>query len=181
MVNAYAGSNLDEKLYFMSPYNIPSHLEKTFQIREYRTVQINNLFVGLSLLHGAGVSYVKIHDTPHYLYARHVIHGEPIESNHGYSDYQHYASVNDGACTEYEFFKLIQSISKNSYDHNECPILVFRTWRRQFPLNRWDIADGFHRLAVIAALDQARLTVATLRQRITFVERLARKLMRKHD
>ena len=167
--------------YSVSYYELPLHLEKTFRIRGYCTVELDNLFVGLSLLHGAGISYVRIRDTPHYIFARHVIHGEPAKANHGYSNYAHYASINDGVCAEQEFTKLIWSISDDPYDHKKSPILVFRTWRRVLPLNRWDVADGFHRLAALAALGQEELTVATLRQRKTLVERLVGKLMREHD
>ena len=164
----------------MSQFKIPSFLENSFRIHKYRTVEIDNLFVGLLAMQGAGISYVKIYDTPHYIFAKHVISGEPIEANHGYRSYDHYASINQSARTEKEFIKLIESISEISYDHKKRPVLVFRTWRRMYPLNRWEVADGFHRLAILAALGHERLTVATLRPKYTVVKRISGRLKGKH-
>ena len=164
----------------MSQFQIPPFLENSFRIHKMRTVDIDNLFVGLLLLNGTGIKYVKIFDTPHYIFAKHIISGEPMQANHGYRSYEHYASVNDGACSEKDFIKLIQSIGEASYDHVASPVLVFRSWRRLLPMNRWDVADGFHRLAVIAALDHESLRVATLRPKHSVGKRIADRLKGKH-
>ena len=160
---------------------MPSHLESTFQIRGYRSVALDNLFVGLSLPDNDRVAYVMVRDTPHFLFASHMIHGRSIRPIHGYRNYEHYAAINDDVCTQREFINLINTIRDNSYNHRESPILVFRSWRRMFPLNRWDVADGFHRLAILAALGQERLMVGILRRKHNMVVRAWRAATRRHE
>ena len=50
----------------------------------------------------------------------------------------------------------MQSIQLNGFNPEYAP-LAFRSLKRVYPLNRYDIADGHHRAAVLAALGETNI------------------------
>ena len=157
----------------MPDQTIPSFLERTFRVHDRRIVDIDRLYVGVRPPEGGAARYQPVNATPHYKFARHVLTGAPVESACGYDSYAQYASLHIHQGTEEQFVQLIEGVRTNGYDVENKPILVYRLWRRPWPPTRWDVADGFHRAAVLAALGQQRVTVVTLRQK----KRLHRRLM----
>ena len=151
---------------------MPLFLKDNFILQDYRIVHIDDLFVGLAPISGGNAFYVKITQTPHYMFVRSKLFGEPGKPAHGYLDYAHYVSVNPRNDAVKSFSTLIESIKDSGYDSAINPIFVFRSWRRLFPLKRWDVADGFHRLAVLAALGKNAVPVVTLRSNKSIAERI---------
>ncbi len=151
---------------------LPLFLDKDFIIKENCTLELPVLYVGLLHIVAGLPQYVSVFDTPHYFFARHVLFGERIKPISGYLDYAHYAKVNSHAWSENKFVGLISSISESGYKFEQHPIFVFRHWRRPLPIGRWDMDDGFHRLAVLAALGKTEISVRTLRAKNTSMNRL---------
>ncbi|HRS10915.1 MAG TPA: ParB/RepB/Spo0J family partition protein [Sedimentisphaerales bacterium] len=144
---------------------LPVFLADRYQFHDYRVISMHRLYVGLLPTSGHKPTYVSVIRTPHYAFARQVLTGEAAAPVAGYDDYQQYASRHRRTSSPRAFEDLIASIRTNGYDAEEHPILVFRFWRRPWPLTRWDVADGFHRLAVLAAMGETKVRVATLKPR----------------
>lgn len=157
--------------------SLPDYLRDDYECWRYVTVDSDRLFVGLRLCQGDRTQYVPVTETPHYVFARHVLLGDRIRPVSGYADYSHYRSVLPHPCTEEQFTELIESIRRHGYDESR-PIAVFRSWRRPWPLGRWDVADGFHRLAILTVLGHRRLNVVVLRRRQSIWGRILLHLRR---
>ncbi len=162
----------------MSRNLIPLFLTENFDFDEFDTVEISRLYVGLLPSSGGKAEYYSIRQTPHYVYARHILNKKKITHTNGYESYEQYVSANHPSKSVDRFSKLCMEIVSNGYDWRNRPIFVFRNYSRPFPFDRWDVADGFHRLAILAALGEERLIVAKLRSKYTVVERFIRRLKR---
>lgn len=152
--------------------HLPLFIADNYECVEYKTIDIDNLNVGLLTPGGEKIKYVPIWETPHFLFAQQ--HSTNIPSSsivNGYEDYAHYISLHEQGHTTDKFIKIINSIRIDGYDYVEEPILVFKNWKRQWPMNRWDVADGFHRLAVLAALGENQIKVLTLRYKRNLFQR----------
>jgi hypothetical protein len=156
---------------------IPEFLMSEFIFDDFDYVDVKNLYVGLLSISENCVIYVPVHKTPHYVFARNVIFNEKTHSISGYEHYKHYSEKNPDACSEKRYISLIKDIANNGYDWKNRPILVFQNWRRPFPRARKDVADGFHRLAVLAALGENKVCVGTLRYKHNVVCRMKRKFV----
>jgi hypothetical protein len=155
---------------------IPEFLMSEFCFDDFDLVDIINLYVGLVSVSGDCVVYVPVYNTPHYVFVRNVIYNEDICPAAGYQNYKHYLKTNPSACSERQFMRLIKDITDNGYDWKNRPILVFRNWRRYFPRGRRDVADGFHRLAVLAALGENKIKVGVLRYQHNVLSRMKKRL-----
>lgn len=155
---------------------IPKFLAPDLCFNAFELINISNLYVGLRPVSGGRVFYVLVFKTPHYVFARNVLLKENIYPVSGYRSYRQYSEINPRTCSEKQFVGLIKDITENGYDWKNRPILVFRHWRRLFPLGRWDVADGFHRLAVLAALGEKKIKVGTLRYKYNAGARVKRCL-----
>lgn len=171
--------NVQEDCFSLSELDLPEFLKSTYISSDRCTVHINRLYVGLLSISGGLVNYVHVYDTPHYTFVRQILEGDVKGSISGYRDYDNYRSIHSHACSNEAFRKLIISIEKNGYDYENRPILVFRSWRRPWPLNRWNVADGFHRLAVLAAMGERYIHVATLKQKKNIFHRFTDRMMRR--
>lgn len=162
------------------PYlDLPPSVERIFAMDGFRSVDIGHLFVCLWLPQGNRKAYVPIVGTPHYAFVRQVLTGQAAWPARGYDSYAQYIRLHPHPCTEERFMQLIDSFKENGYDAQTRPILVFRSWRRPWPLARWDVADGFHRLAVLAAMGERCVQVATLQQKGNVLTRFAGRLIRR--
>ena len=159
--------------------NLPDFLYKCFKFSSFRNVNLDIIFVGLLPIGGGRAKYVPVTETPHFMLARYILLGESIETVRGYKDYAHYIAVNPRINAENNFSKLIKSIRDIGYDPEKGPILVFRSWRRLFPLKRWDVADGFHRLAILAAIGERSVLVGELRTKRSLIRRLRDRFCQK--
>jgi hypothetical protein len=155
---------------------IPEFLATEFCFDAFDLINISNLYVGLRPVSGGRVVYVLVYKTPHYVFARNVLFKEDLYSVSGYRSYKQYSEINLRTCSEKQFVGLIKDITDNGYDWKNRPILVFRHWSRLFPLGRWDVADGFHRIAVLAALGEKNIKVGTLRYKYNAGARVKRRL-----
>lgn len=155
---------------------LPIYLESKFKFHGFRTVRIQHLFVGLRPIAGGNARYVSVNETPHCIFVRHILYGEPLRSVHGYTGYGHYISINPHPCTEEVFIELTQSVVERGYQWDISPILVVRSWRRPWPICRWDVMDGFHRLAILAALNEKSLKVATLKPKKPILQQVMDRL-----
>jgi len=155
---------------------IPYFLKKNFIFNKYYQANINDLFVGLLSISSRNPVYKSIFETPHYTFAKKTIFGINLKDTSEYKSYKHYSMINAHACSEKKFIKLIENIVENSYDWENKPILVFKNWRRPLPLNRLDVADGFHRLAILAALDQKLIKVGLLKYKHDILTRLKKNI-----
>jgi hypothetical protein len=155
--------------------DLPDFIKEEFKIFDRRKVKLSTLYVGLISIDSGVLQYVPVTQTPHYYFVRQELFGEKIGPVSEYRNYQHYADVNAHACSQDNFKRLIHSIRLDKYNYEQWPILVFRYWRRPLPLFRWDVADGFHRLAVLAALGYKYIEVTTLRPKYCVVNRVFRR------
>lgn len=153
-----------------SQIDLPIFLKEKFQIHKRKVVSINKLFVGLK--NNKGISYVHILNTPHYWFAKKVIDKEETKIYNDINYYQKYINQYPDSRSEEKFLKLINSIQKYGYNFKSSPILVFRSIKRPVPICRWDLADGFHRLATLAALGTLKVEVITLKRKHSFFRRV---------
>lgn len=151
---------------------LPEYLKKKWQIDKNGVVDLSLLYVGLVVSGKDKTVYVNIVESPHYMFARYVLFGEEYNTVSGFESYDQYALFSHHACTEALFVELVCSIIRNGYQFECNPILVYRHWRRPFPLGRWDVADGFHRLAILAALGFKRIPVCFLSRRENICQRI---------
>jgi len=142
-----------------------NYINDEYRPGKYKTANISSLYVGCKSIVSGKVEYVRVTETPHFLFASNALHGTPISSALGYTNYAHYISVNWHPCSEDDFTNLITSIKEKGYDNKNYPILVHKSLRRPWPLDRMDVIDGFHRLAVLAALGEKKITVFTMLRR----------------
>ncbi len=161
----------------MNKIELPSFLENTYHFKDYRVVDIYCLYVGLLSVNSDKTKYVSIFETPHFMFANYIIHGTLVKAVHGYKDYLHYRSIHQQSHTEEGFKQLIENIMTVGYDYEKKPILVFRYWKRLLPIGRWDVADGFHRLAVLAALGKQKIRVATIVNNINILHRALKRAL----
>lgn len=159
---------------------IPAFLAGTFRCHDYRVVDMKCLYVGVKPLTGGEAIYGPVTATPHYMFVRHVLTGDHVRPVHGYDSYSQYISLHPHPGTEDRFIELIESFRANGYDFENRPILVFRSWRRPWPINRWDVADGFHRLAILAAMGERHIQVAILKQKNNIFHRFAGRIIRRY-
>lgn len=143
----------------------------------YRLVSIHMLYVGLLNVNKGEVKYVSVYQTPHYLYAKRAIdRGLSCDVAQSQS-YPNYRKIHPQSHSVERFDSLIQSMLKTGYDAETSPILVFRHWRRVVPFGRWDVADGFHRLAILAAMGEQKVVVGLLKRRNQMHKRLINKII----
>jgi hypothetical protein len=142
-------------------------------------VNVDSLRVGLIDINSGHVSYILINKTPHYYFAKSIIDSEKKldVGGSGYLNYNHYYEVNPkNASTPKQFIELTKKIIEDGYDFTNYPVLVYRHWSRPFPLRRLDVVDGFHRLAILAALGETEIMVCKLKYKHSFILRLINKL-----
>ena len=152
-------------------------IENKFVPIGYRIVNISNLYVGI-IYPDLTKNFVKITKTPHYQFAMNILHGHTVVPVSGYQDYEHYVELNWHPCDSASFVKLIRSIQEEGYDADNRPILVAKSLWRPLPVNRLDVIDGFHRLAVLAALGTKKFKVLKMRNRVSGFRRLLHRIYR---
>ncbi len=138
---------------------VPQFLQNKYEVRKTKSLRVSSLYVGLCVGGVNGVDYCSVYNTPHFQFAKAaVVDGNENSTKH-YKNYREYAANYKAACTEVEFDQLVRSIVKNGYDSNRFPILVWRYWRNFY---FWSVADGFHRLAILAALGELKVVCGVL-------------------
>jgi hypothetical protein len=160
-----------------SQFDVPAFLDRVFSVHSCRQTDINNLFVCLWLRESTAKAYVPVVETPHYAFVREVLVGESLWPVRGYHSYSQYIGLHPHPRTDEGFIELIESFRATGYDAQTRPVLVFRSWRRPWPLTRWDVADGFHRLAILAAMGEQHIHVATLKPKRGILHRLMEKVL----
>ena len=142
---------------------LPDYLECNFAFNGFHLVKIKHLYAGLIMaVSDKYLKYVPVEETPHYIFARHILKGDSLRCSNGYTDYRHYIAMNPRPLAEETFIRIIHDIKTNGYDWEKGPIFVFRHWSRPLPFGRWDVGDGLHRLSILAALGENQIRVATL-------------------
>ena len=148
---------------------IPSFLKNNFHFSHYKTIPIDKLFVGFHDSQLNYLKYINIKESPHYFSASQYLR----KNNKSLLSYKKYIKLNpDDPRSELDFINLIISIKSNGYNFNEYPILVFKSYKRLFPLGRYEVADGFHRLSILAALGVNKLNVAVLKRNKSILNRI---------
>lgn len=147
-------------------------IDRDFYSCGYIHVFISQLNVRL-----AGSSqYINVKCTPHYIFVRNVLYGEAIVPINDYKDYKDYIKNHWHPCDEKKFIDLIYEIKEKGYECDKSPILVYRSIRRLWPLDRYDVVDGFHRLAILEAIGLRNIKVLRVKQRKNFYYRLLSRL-----
>jgi hypothetical protein len=157
---------------------IPNFLYN-FKLIGYKNVEISNLYVGL-LSNKHSLDYVNIEKTPHHKLAKSYIFNS-LNKDELKKEYINYLKIQSTSHAIGKFENLINDIKNNGYNFEESPILVWRHWSRPLPLNRLDVADGFHRLAILSALGYSKINVAVIKRKENFLKRIANKLKRQID
>lgn len=142
-------------------------------------VNVNCLYVGLVDINSGQLTYDLITNTPHYYFAQSIIYNnKKLDVGcSSYLNYGHYFKINPkNASSPKQFIKLTKKIIDEGYDFRNYPVLVYRHWSRPFPLRRLDVVDGFHRLAIQAALGETKIMVCKLKYKQSFYIRLFNKL-----
>jgi len=157
--------------------NIPNFLNENFYFSHFKVLNIDRLYVGLKDSNIGNIKYVNIKKTPHYYFVCEYL-GTQNKHKENIIDYNDYIrSTTLDPRSKSKFIELINSINKNGYDFKESPILVFNTLKRPFPFGRFDVADGFHRLSILAALNTINIKVAVVKQNQSIFRRLKKRLL----
>ena len=129
-----------------------------------------NFFVGLNNSKLNDIKYINVRESPHYFSVLEYLNN----NNKNFTHYNKYIKLNpNDPRSDINFIKLINSIKANGYNFRESPILVFKSYKRPLPFGRYDVADGFHRLAILAALDVNKLNIAVLKRNKSILNRLS--------
>jgi len=155
---------------------IPIFLKKDFIFSHFKVVNIDRIYVGLINSNLGKIKYINIKKTPHYYFVCDYlgIKNKHEESVISYCDYIKSNPLDPRS--KQKFIELINSININGYNFKESPILVFKTFKRPFPFGRFDVADGFHRLSILAALGYENINVAVLKRKQSIFTRLKKKM-----
>jgi hypothetical protein len=161
----------------MAQFILPGFLSDQFQVDKLEMVNVCSLRVGLVDLNSGCIRYIPVNRTPHYYFVKSVINNESeLElGGCGYLNYSHYSEVNSKTCPPGQFIELINKIIEGGYNYTHCPILAFRHWRRPLPISRLDVADGFHRLSVLAALGETKIMVCKLKYKNNIILRFVNR------
>jgi len=160
----------------MVQFMLPNFLSDKFKIESLKLVNIDCLYVGLLGRNTNRIRYVSIKKTPHYYFVKNFIDDENMSYDSERLSYGDYSEINSDACSVDDFIKLIENIMSNGYIYKESPICVFKHWSRPLPVWRLDVADGFHRLAVLAALGETKIMVCKLKYKNNIISRLVLRL-----
>ena len=156
---------------------LPSFINKNFYFSYFKIININKLFVGVRNSKIGELEYLNIKKTPHYLFASNYLELSNISEGEDCKSYHDYIKSNpDDLRSKGKFESLINSIRENGYNFHESPILVFYTFKRPLPFGRWDVLDGFHRLAILAALGNKNIEVAILKRKQSIFKRLKQRI-----
>tara|TARA_B110000908_G_C9992677_1_gene330543 strand:+ start:57 stop:563 length:507 start_codon:yes stop_codon:yes gene_type:complete len=156
--------------------SIPTFLKKDFIFSHFKVVNIDRIYVGLINSNLGKIKYINIKKTPHYYFVCEYL-GIKIKHKESTINYYDYIKSNPlDPRSEAKFIQLIDSIKKNGYNFKESPILVFNTFKRSFPYGRFDVADGFHRLSILAALDSDNIKVAVIKRKQSVLMRFKKIL-----
>jgi hypothetical protein len=150
-----------------------------FESDRLEMVNVDSLRVGLIDINSDHVSYILINKTPHYYFAKSIIDSEKKFDigGSGYLNYNHYFEANrENTSTPKQFIELTNKIIEDGYNFTNYPVLVYRHWSRPFPLRRLDVVDGFHRLAILAALGETEIMICKLRYKNSIISRFIYKL-----
>ena len=138
---------------------IPEHMQPLDALFERRIVDIKNIYTGIKFK-GGKIKYEALCRSPIYRYAK-VIAADGIANAHEKALYNRYQQSYLGTSTK-KVEAIVQSIQSNGFNPEYAP-LAFRSLKRVFPLQRYDIADGHHRAAVLAALGQTEIELVIYR------------------
>lgn len=152
---------------------LPSFLSNFLLTTHRKEVDINTLYVGLI---NNKINYISVYETPHYKFAKKILNdNSKVILAQNSSNYKDYISMNSNSKTEKSFINLIMSIKNKGYDFKSSPILVFKPYRISF-FKRWHVADGFHRLSILAALGNENIEVVILKRRLSIFNRLIQRI-----
>lgn len=154
---------------------IPNFLDD-FKFKEIKKVEISNLFVGL-LSKNNSIDYVRIKNTPHHKFAQSYIF-DSSNKEELKNEYINYLNIQPTEHSVEKFESLIDNIKINGYDFKTTPILVWRHWTRPLPLKRYDVADGFHRLAVLSALGYLNICVTMIEKKDNVYKRAINRIIK---
>jgi hypothetical protein len=128
------------------PIQKPEHLSNFYCQNNRIKVKVSKLYVGYAK--GKNINYTNVKNTIHYKFASSELKlvGDLDKE---YNDY-HLNTGHDTNSVSYR--RLIRVISEDGYNSKDYPILVYRSLSRPYPIKRWDVIDGFHRLAILSAL-----------------------------
>lgn len=146
-----------------------------FDVDDYELLKIEQIFVG-ELGQDGKISYVSIFGTPHYEFASAIYAGSTGKLQFARGRYLEYLKIQETAHSPLKFEQLCSSMRRDGYDWRVYPILVFTDLRRPFPLFRRDVADGFHRLAALAALGYENINVLRLKRKDNIFQRLVNRV-----
>jgi hypothetical protein len=156
--------------------SIPIFLKKDFIFSHFKVVNIDRIYVGLINSNLGNIKYINIKKTPHYYFVCEYL-GIKNKQEESIINYYDYIKSNPlDRRSKQKFIELIDSIKRNGYIFQELPILVFKTVKRPVPYGRFDVLDGFHRLAILAALDSVNVNVAVLKRKHSVFMRLKKIL-----
>lgn len=133
----------------------PNSLNNFFNPKELIKVKVSKLYVGYVFTNK--VNYINVKNTIHYKYAVEEILNLKSGLENKYNDYHKKTGHNTNSIS---YRKLIRNIKDTGYNSNLFPILVYRSLSRIYPLKRWDVIDGFHRLAILSAMGHEEVEVA---------------------
>jgi len=151
---------------------VPDFLTKDFIFSHFEVVNINKIYVGLFNSNLGKIKYINIKKTPHYYFVTAYL-GINNKYEENIIDYDEYIKSNPlDRRSITKFIELINSIKNEGYNFKESPILVFNTVKRPFPFGRFDVADGFHRLSILAVLGYENINVAVLKRKQSVFTRL---------
>ena len=160
---------------------LPDFLEKDFYFYSFSKININNLYVAIHPINSTKPHFISIYETPHYQFVQKTIFNRDPKKVFNYENYFQYAEINKKACSEEEYTFLINNILVNGYNWKKHPIFIYRNWRRIFPISRWNVADGFHRLAILAALNFNEIEVGILKYKYDLIRRFLKSLQIKKN
>lgn len=118
---------------------------------KYREIKILETKVALRI-NDQNIKWIDIQDSPHYYFVQNHINKTNEYSSKNILTYEQYYKNNWTNRSPEYFRDLIDEIILN-YDYKRNPISVFKGIRPFKNIGYWSVVDGFHRIAILSALN----------------------------
>jgi len=141
-------------------FNKSSINKNLYLENSYRKIKISETKAALRISDNK-IKYVKIKETPHYSFVKKYLFNEDLEEKYNMS-YEDYYDKKRTHLSKEEFINLINSISEKY--NNEEPIILYKGIDDLKNIKYWKIVDGFHRIAILSALNKKTIKARVYRR-----------------
>ena len=129
---------------------------------KYRKIKISKTKFALRIS-DQSIKLIDIYNSPHYYFVKNYINKTdkyPIKNILTYEQYYENKWTNRSP----EYFKELVDDISDYFDYKRDPIIVFKGIRPIKNIGSWVVVDGFHRIAILAALNNKAFKAKALRR-----------------